>query len=88
MADEGNAGLGARVAAARSERQMTHAELAERLHVKPASISMIESGEMEPTEDLRGRLKAWMASDGTPRRTSPSRVREGAETKRRTTIQR
>jgi len=86
MADEG-AGLGAQVAAARAERQVSRTELAKRLHVKPSSISMIEEGQMEPSDDLGMRLKAWMASDRTPRRDAPRHVREG-ETKRRTTITR
>lgn len=79
-------GLGERVTRARLERGMTQGQLAERLHVKQASISMLESGELEPTEGLASQLKAWLASGAGPKNPAPRGPRE--HYKKRSTIQR
>ena len=80
--------LGARVTRARLERGVTQAQLAEYLHVKQASISMLESGELEPTDHFQAALEAWLASGSSPRRPAPRGPREHYVTQSRSTIRR
>ena len=68
---------------ARLERGVTGTQLAERLHIKQAMVSMIESGEAEYSEELAGRIRGWIDSGAGPL-TPPKR----GPYKTRTTIQR
>lgn len=56
--------LGDRLRRARIERGVTEAELATRLGIRQSAVSMLEAGEMEPSDDLVTRVKAWLASGG------------------------
>jgi transcriptional regulator with XRE-family HTH domain len=75
-------GLGARMAKARTERGMTQAQLAERLHVRQAMVSMIEANEAEYSDELAKRIRSWVDSGAGPK--TPSA--RGPYTKKRTTI--
>lgn len=54
--------LGERLRRARLERDVTEAQLAARLGIRQSALSMLESGEMEPGDDLASRAKAWISS--------------------------
>lgn len=55
-------GLAKRMESARKERGVTQGQLADRLHIKQAMVSMIESGEAEYGEELAGRIRGWIDS--------------------------
>lgn len=74
----GPTGLAKKMEAARKERGVTQGQLAERLHVKQAMISMIEGGEAEYGEELAGRIRGWIESGaGAPKKSArgPYKVR-------------
>lgn len=58
----GPTALAKRLEAARKERGVTQGQLAERLHIKQAMVSMIESGEAEYGTELADRMKGWIDS--------------------------
>jgi ribosome-binding protein aMBF1 (putative translation factor) len=62
---------GQRIAAARKDRNMTQGQLANELRIKQATLSMIESGELEPSDDMRRSIKAWIDSGKGPREKAP-----------------
>lgn len=78
-------GLASRMNKTRVERKMTQQQLADRLHVKQAMVSMIEAGESVPGDELSTRIKAWIASGAGPRSKS---ARGPYATKKRSTIPR
>ena len=82
-ATKGPSKLAAAMEKARKDRGVTQGQLAERLHVKQAMVSMIESGEAEYSEELAGRIRGWIDSGAGPL-TPPKR----GPYKTRTTIQR
>lgn len=47
---------------ARKERGVTQGQLADRLHIKQAMISMIETGEADYGSELAGRIQGWIDS--------------------------
>lgn len=73
----------ARMAKARVDRKMTQAQLADRLGVKQAMVSMMEKGEEVPGGDLVKRIKAWLDS-GQGARVSAPRGPRGNYNKRST----
>jgi len=79
----GNDNLRQRMAKARLERGVTQAQLAERLHVKQAMISMIEAGEADYSQELAGRIRGWIDSGAGAPKKSP----RGPYHKTRSTIQ-
>ncbi len=76
--------LGNRMAKARVDRGVTQGDLAKRLGVRQAMVSMIESGEAEYSEDLAGRIKTFINSGAGPTQKSP----RGPYNKARTTLPR
>jgi transcriptional regulator with XRE-family HTH domain len=54
--------LGQRLSSARVERNVTQKQLAQHFHVQHSTISMVESGELEPSEGLVKLIKDWIAS--------------------------
>ena len=60
--DKTEPGMGTKVASARRERGMTQEQLAGELRIKQASLSMIESGELDIGKDLKGRIEGWLES--------------------------
>ena len=74
--------LGARMEKARTERNMTQAQLAERLGVRQAMVSMIEAGEAEYSDDTAKRIKSWIDSGQGPKMPSA----RGPYSKKRTTL--
>lgn len=75
-------GLGPKMEKARLERGMTQGQLASKLGVRQAMVSMIEAGEAEYSDELGGRIKTWVESGGGP----PTKSARGPYTKKRTTI--
>jgi transcriptional regulator with XRE-family HTH domain len=63
--------LAAKATAARKERGMTQGQLAERLHVRQSMLSMFETGEENVSEELAGRIRAWIDSGAGPTKKSP-----------------
>lgn len=64
--------LAAELARVRKERNVTQGQLAAYLHVKQATVSMFESGELEITPELSARISEWVRSgkgvtNGAPR---------------------
>jgi transcriptional regulator with XRE-family HTH domain len=47
---------------ARKERGVTQGQLAERLHIRQAMVSMIEGGEADYGDELAGRIRGWIES--------------------------
>ncbi len=74
--------LASRIEKARKERGMTQGQLAERMHMKQSMVSMIESGEEAISQELAGRMKAWIDSGAGPAKKSAR-----GPYKTRTTIQ-
>ncbi len=62
---------GKRVSDARKNRNMTQGQLANHLGVRQAMVSMLETGEAEPSDELRARVNEWIASGRGPRQKSP-----------------
>ena len=62
----GPSSLAKKMTEARKERGVTQNQLAERLHVKQAMVSMIETGEAEYSEELAGRIRGWIDSGAGP----------------------
>ncbi len=58
----GPTNLAAKMAKARKERNVTQGQLADRLHIKQAMVSMIEGGEAEYSTELAGRIRSWIDS--------------------------
>ena len=82
-----DAQLATRMAKARTDRGMTQGQLAEKLGVRQAMVSMIETGEAEYGEDLGKRIKTFIDSGAGPA-TKPPRgpYKDGVSQKRRTTL--
>lgn len=55
------ASIGAELTKAMEERGVSAKQLAKHLHVTPASISMVETGELEPSDGLLRMLRGWIA---------------------------
>lgn len=64
-------GLGASMRKAREERGMTVQQLAQEMRTQHAMISMIETGEENPSKELAGRLRGWLESGRGPRSKAP-----------------
>lgn len=62
--------LGISMEKARKERGVTQGQLADRLHVKQATISMIETGEIDYSTELAGRIRSWIDSGEGPSKPS------------------
>lgn len=68
-----------RMKRARLERDMTEAQLAQALRVRQSAVSMVESGELEVSQELAKNIEAWIASGkGAPK------TKRGPYQKRRT----
>ena len=74
------------MAQVRMDRKMTQAQLAERLGVKQAMVSMMEEGSEDPGPDLAARIKAWIDSGAGAKTKAPRGPRGNYQTKKRTTI--
>jgi hypothetical protein len=70
---------------ARLDRDVTQAQLAERLGVRQSVVSMLESGEMSLPGDLGDRIKAWIDSGAGAKRKAPRGPR--GNYKKRSTVQ-
>ena len=64
-------GLIERMTKTRIDRKMTQLQLADRLGVKQAMVSMLESGEEPLSDGLASRIKGWIDSGAGPRLKSP-----------------
>jgi DNA-binding XRE family transcriptional regulator len=49
---------------------MTQGQLAEYLRVRQATVSMLESDELEPSDGLAEMIERWLASGAGPRKKS------------------
>ena len=74
--------IGSRMAKARTDRGVTQVELAKRLGVRQAMVSMIEAGEAEYSDELGKRIKSWIDSGEGPKEKAP----RGPYAKARTTL--
>jgi transcriptional regulator with XRE-family HTH domain len=86
--ESANPALGARLAEVRKERGVTQADLAKRLGVRQAMVSMIETNEAEYGEDLARRIKTFIDSGAGATQKSPRGPYKDGETrvKQRTTL--
>lgn len=85
MSDERD--IPAEMAKARTERGMSKEQLAEKLGVRQAMVSMIETGEAEYSDELGKRIKTFIDSGAGPA-TKPARgpYKDGVSQKKRTTL--